>query len=106
MSKQEVTASIDFKGLNSRALRHMDAIIKWILPVGKREGAEWVALNPRRSDMKLGSFKVNVVTGRWADFASNDRGGDVISLVAFLRGVRQVDAANLLAKFLGGSRNE
>jgi hypothetical protein len=60
-----------------------------------------VALNPRRADCRLGSFKVNLNTGRWADFATGDRGGDLISLLAYLQGVSQTEAARLLARELG-----
>ena len=38
------------------------------------------AFNPRRADRHLGSFQINVRTGKWADFATGDRGGDLISL--------------------------
>jgi hypothetical protein len=72
-----------------------------LLPAGKRAGPELVALNPRRADRHLGSFKVNRYTGRWADFATGDRGGDPISLVAYLADVSQGEAARLLARMLG-----
>ena len=79
-----------------------------LLPGGKRVGAEIVALNPRRADWRLGSFKINHWTGRWADFATGDRGGDPISLVAYLADVSQGEAARLLAQMLdmaiGGPR--
>jgi hypothetical protein len=35
-------------------------------------------------DQNPGSFSINVRTGRWADFATGDKGGDVISLAAYL----------------------
>jgi hypothetical protein len=56
-----------------------------------------VALNPRRQDSHPGSFKVNLRTGRWADFATGDKGGDVISLLAYLKGISQSEAARHLA---------
>ena len=69
------------------------------------EGAEYVARNPRRDDRRPGSFKINVSTGRWADFAIDDvRGSDVISLVAYLEGVRQGQAARRLAQIVGMTR--
>nr|WP_243444148.1 hypothetical protein [Acetobacter persici] len=72
------------------------------LPDGRRLGHEWVCRNPRRGDRKPGSFSVNLNTGRWADFAEADaRGGDVISLAAYLAGVTQYEAALELAKMLG-----
>jgi putative DNA primase/helicase len=60
-----------------------------------------VALNPTRTDRRLGSFKINIRTGRWADFATGDKGGDPISLVAYLEGVSQAEAARRLARMLG-----
>ena len=49
--------------------------VRRYLPDGKKKGNEWVALNPTRSDSSLGSFSVNLNTGEWADFATNDKGG-------------------------------
>jgi hypothetical protein len=75
-------------------------VARW-LPKGRREGREWVTRNPTRADRCPGSFKVNLVTGRWADFASGDKGGDAISLAAYLHGLTQLEAARRLAEMLG-----
>jgi hypothetical protein len=64
-------------------------------------GREHVARNPKRHDRQPGSFKVNVVTGRWADFATGDCGGDPVSLAAYLFGLTQAEAARRLAEMLG-----
>ena len=37
----------------------------------------------------------------WADFATGDKGGDVISLAAFLFGLSQAEAARRIAGMLG-----
>jgi hypothetical protein len=92
---------INFAEINRAALAAFPAVLARILPGGKRVGAEIVALNPRRADRSLGSFKVNRFNGRWCDFATGDRGGDPISLVAYLADVSQGDAARLLAQMLG-----
>jgi hypothetical protein len=92
---------IDFEAINRAALAAFPAVLARILPGGKRLGTEYLALNPRRADRHLGSFKVNRQTGRWADFATGDRGGDPVSLVAYLTGVSQGEAARLLAQMLG-----
>ena len=73
---------IDFEGINRAALAALLAILDRWLPDGRVEGREYVACNPRRSDRRPGSFKINLVTGKWADFATGDKGGDVISLAA------------------------
>lgn len=54
------------------------------LPSGRQDGREWVALNPTREDKTAGSFKVNLDTGMWMDNATDDRGGDAVSLYAYL----------------------
>jgi hypothetical protein len=92
---------IEFADINRAALDAFPAVLARILPGGRRVGAEIVALNPRRADRRLGSFKVNRYNGRWADFATGDKGGDPISLVAYLADVSQGEAARLLAKMLG-----
>ena len=76
-------------------------MLKRILPGGKRVGSEYVALNPRREDRRPGSFKINLRTGRWADFAVDAKGGDVVSLCAYLEGIKQSEAARRLARMLG-----
>jgi hypothetical protein len=92
---------INFDAINRAALAAFPAVLARILPSGKLIGAEVVALNPRRADRRLGSFKVNRHNGRWADFATGDKGGDVVSLVAYLQDVSQSEAARLLAQMLG-----
>ena len=87
--------------INRAALAAFPAVLARILPGGKRVGAEIVALNPRRADRRLGSFKINRYNGRWADFATGDKGGDPVSLVAYLEGVSQGEAARRLARMLG-----
>ena len=80
---------LDFDRINRAALSALPALVARWLPDGKRVGREWVSRNPRRSDRKAGSFRVNLNTGKWADFATDDRGGDPISLAAFLAGTGQ-----------------
>lgn len=92
-----------FARTNRAALNNSTAVVRRLLPNGKVHGHEYIALNPRRGDERLGSFKVNVVTGRWADFATGDAGGDLISLAAYLFGMSQIEAARRLADMLGVS---
>ena len=94
---------IDFGRVNRAALSNANAIVRGLLPEGRLEGHEWVARNPLRPDRRLGSFKVNVTTGRWADFATGDGGGDLVSLAAFVAGLPQREAAIRLAETMGVS---
>lgn len=73
---------------------------RW-LPDGRREGDEWVAINPTRRDHRKGSFKVNTTTGRWSDFATGEAGGDLISLAAYLYRRKQSEAAVKVAEAIG-----
>ena len=95
--------SIDFAVINLSCLNCFPSLlIRW-LPDGRVIGGEWVALNPTRQDRHAGSFKINVVTGRWSDFATGDSGGDPISLYAYLNGLSQVEAARALNDMFGGA---
>jgi len=90
----------DFDRINGAALRSLPAILGRWLPHGRRQGLEYVALNPTRNDHRLGSFRINLRTGRWADFATGDKGGDPISLAAYLAHLSQLEAAQKLADML------
>jgi hypothetical protein len=94
---------IDFGRVNRAALANASAVVRGLLPEGRMEGQEYVARNPLRPDKRLGSFKVNVSTGRWADFATGDGGGDLVSLAAFVSGLPQREACIRLAESMGVS---
>jgi hypothetical protein len=94
-------STINFDRISAAALRCSDLIVQRWLPTGRRKGREWVALNPRRADKRTGSFKVNLATGRWSDFATGDAGGDLISLAAYLFSISQGEAARRVAVMLG-----
>ena len=89
-----------FATVKAAALCDALAVCQHVLPGGKVAGHEYVVLNPQRADRRPGSFKVNLRTGRWADFATGDCGGDLISLMAWRYEVRQIEAAQRLADFL------
>ncbi|MCD0417281.1 hypothetical protein LOC51_08645 [Rubrivivax sp. JA1024] len=92
---------IAFRRIAEVALTRTALIVPRWLPDGRREGHEWVARNPTRNDHKLGSFKVNMNTGRWGDFAADASGGDLISLAAYLYKLSNRDAALKVAEMLG-----
>ena len=94
---------VDFEAVNRAALPILPIILARWLPNGKRVGREYLALNPTRADQHLGSFKI-VFRGRrigmWADFATGDKGRDLISLAAYLFGLSQTEAARRIADML------
>jgi hypothetical protein len=90
-----------FSQVNIAAIAALPAILQRILPGGKFISGEYIVKNPTRPDRNAGSFRINPRTGKWADFATGDAGGDPISLVAYIEGLRQGEAALLLAGMLG-----
>jgi tRNA(Glu) U13 pseudouridine synthase TruD len=92
---------VDFDAINRAALPVLATLLDRWMPGGRREGREYIARNPKRLDRRPGSFRVNMRTGRWADFATGDAGGDVISLAAYLHDLSQAEAARRIADMLG-----
>ena len=92
---------INFEAINAAAKARLPELCARWLPGGRRCGQEYVARNPRRDDRRPGSFSINLITGRWSDFAIGARGGDPVSLAAYLSGLGQADAARRLAEMLG-----
>jgi hypothetical protein len=92
---------IAFRRIADAALDRAEVIVHRWLPDGRRDGAEWVSRNPTRNDHRRGSFKVNLRTGKWGDFACGDRGGDLVSLAAYLFKRSQAQAALKVADMIG-----
>ena len=92
---------VDFEAVNLAALARFPELLARWLPDGRVSGREYIARNPRRDDRRPGSFRVNLNSGRWADFACDARGGYVVSLAAYLGGLSQIEAARRLAGILG-----
>jgi uncharacterized protein (DUF927 family) len=93
--------SADFSRVKAAARARIEDVLSNWIPGGKRQGREYLPLNPTRSDSKPGSFSINLDTGAWSDFATGDKGGDLVALVAYIDGIRQSDAAKRLAAFFG-----
>ena len=92
---------IDFQLITREALSRWNILLLQWLPGGKVDGHEYKALNPTRSDSKVGSFSINILTGAWSDFATGDKGGDLVSLYAYLNGIEQLEAAKDVAALVG-----
>ena len=95
-----MTVRIDFDEVRIASQRNALAICHRVHPGGHVVGGEYEVRNPKRPDRSLGSFRVNLRTGRWADFATGDRGGDLIALVAWRFDVSQLEAARRLTALL------
>ena len=98
--------NLDIKIVAQRALTNCRVLLQRWLPDGEIHGNEYVARNPTRNDNQPGSFKINIETGIWCDFATGDKGGDLVSLFAYLKKMSQIEAAREIAAQLGIGRGE
>ncbi len=96
----------EYPEINRVALSVLPELLSRWLPGGRMQGHEYVVRNPLRADSHPGSFCINLRSGKWADFATGECGGDPISLVAYLQRCKQSQAAKDLAEYLGVTYGE
>ena len=90
---------LDYPTINRSALAQLPMILPDLLPGGKILGREYRCGGLSGGDGQ--SFGINLETGRWSDFATGDAGGDVIGLIAVIKGLSQSEAARLLSERIG-----
>lgn len=92
---------IDFQGIAQAALQNAAQLLPQWFPAGKWKGREFTigALDGRPG----GSLSINSQTGVWSDFATDEKGGDLISLYAAAYRLTQSAAAKQISDMLGGS---
>lgn len=83
--------SINYAQLNEQLLSQARILLPGWLPGGVARGNEFKAGNLQGD--RGTSLSVNIVTGAWADFATGEKGGDMISLYAAIKGLQQHEAA-------------
>lgn len=89
---------IDFPALARQLLDAAERLVPQWLTGGNKIGHEWQCGNLAGEPGK--SCSVNLTTGQWADFATGEKGGDLISLYAAIHGVKSGDAAKRLIEEL------
>lgn len=87
---------INFDEIREALSSNIRTIIADLCPGGRLVGQEWTC--GTTTGGKGDSFKFNIRTQKWSDFATGDKGGDIIALYAFQRGIKQLDAAKELAE--------
>ena len=92
---------LDFGEIAAAALAQSHTLLERWLPGGEWQGKEYVVRNPTRADASPGSFKVNGETGVWCDFATGEKGGDLLDLRALIDGRPLVAAARSIAAEIG-----
>ena len=98
---KKTNVAIEIPRIATAALSAASSLLEEWLPTGKQLGKEYWSINPARADRHAGSFSINLQNGNWHDFASGDKGGDLVSLFAYLDNCRQWDAALIIANRLG-----
>lgn len=100
MNKKSIPEIIQL--IAQHALSQVHILVPEWFPDGVQRGPEWIARNIVRGDREPGSFGISLDTGRWNDFADPDaHGGDLVSLLAYLRQCNQLEAAKEIDSRLG-----
>lgn len=94
----------EIQAVAAQALPHIERVCAHWLPDGKKSaaGTEWEIGDRYGTPGK--SLKIHLSgtkAGIWSDFNAGDKGGDLVSLVAYIDGISQGEAARKLAEFLG-----
>lgn len=87
---------INFTALAEALLARADELVAQWLPGGVRRGHEYVCGS--LSGGEGGSCSVNLTNGRWGDFSTDDKGGDLISLYAAIHMLEPGAAALAVAR--------
>ena len=93
---REALPPIQFTALADALLPDADRLVPLWLPGGQQRGHEYVCGS--LSGDKGTSCSVNLTNGRWADFASDEQGGDLLSLYAAIHGLTMTRAALQVAR--------
>jgi len=89
---------LDFASINNAALGSLESLCCEWFPAGKKDGHEFKVGSVRGEPGS--SLSINLTTGKWCDFAGDDKGSDPISLLAAIRGCKQGEAARELTERL------
>lgn len=89
---------LDFAGLAGVLLARWEQFLPTWVPGGKLIGREYTAGSVRGGPGN--SFSFNTQKGYWADFATDERGGDMIALYAANQNISNGEAAKRLADLI------
>jgi hypothetical protein len=96
MAEREPLPPINFAALADALLAQADTLVPMWLPGGTRRGHEYVCGS--LSGGTGSSCSVNLVNGKWADFAANEAGNDLVGLYAAIHSLTMGKAAVQLAR--------
>jgi AAA domain len=94
-----VTKSRQFDELKAALLARAERVCRHLYPAGRKEGPEWCvgSVNGEKGH----SFKINLKTGIWKEFDGGPGGNDMIALWALAKGIKQGEAYDEAAAWLG-----
>lgn len=90
---------LDFDGLSAALLPRLRDLLEQWLPGGRMVGKEYVCAGREGGEGR--SLSINTTTGAWAEFSGDAKGGDPASLYAWIKGLKNGEAAKELAKEIG-----
>lgn len=90
---------MNFEGLAAELLTRAGEMLTAWSPGGRIVGREYTAGGVRGGPGD--SFRCNIESGKWSDFATGESGGDLISLYAQVENIKNGDAAKKLADIVG-----
>jgi hypothetical protein len=94
-----VTKARQFDELKAALLASAERVCRHLYPAGRKEGPEWCvgSVNGEKGH----SFKINLKTGIWKEFDGGPGGNDMIALWALAKGIKQGEAYDEAAAWLG-----
>lgn len=87
---------IKFADLAAALLSRSEQLLPAWLTGGKRNGHEWVCGSLAGEEGS--SLSINIHSGMWSDFATGEKGGDLVSLYAAIHGLTMGKAALSVAR--------
>lgn len=94
--RREELPPINFKALADVLLHMAEQLVPVWLSGGQRNGHEWKCGS--LAGEAGNSCSVNLVNGKWGDFATGEQGNDLVSLYAAIHGIKMHEAAVQLAR--------
>lgn len=88
-------SQLDFQQVSSELLSRALPLLESWFPAGKLRGSEFQVGS--LDGEPGGSLSINIKTGKWADFATGEKGGDLIALYAKIHNINNLEAARRLS---------
>lgn len=88
------SVKLNIKQIAESLAPSQETILTQICPGGTISGREYMAGSISGGPGK--SFSFNLQTGKWADFATGEKGGDIVSLYAQVNRINNAEAARIL----------